>query len=263
MKKKEKNNVKRIIDFIVIIALVICIIIAYRYYKKNDFNEFVLSERNMQVSKFTRDEQEQYFNSISYKITSENYNDAMFFRTVKVEKDTPYKVTCMVKTRNIESENNLAGSGAQISVEDTTERSVAVSGTSDWQELEMIFNSKNRDEVNIGYRLGGYIDNCKGEAWFSDFKIEKGQKKDNSDWKFACFIFDNLNATVKDKELNYSLTEEEVTDMKSTIRRFEDSAKSMSEEKMTAECDVFRIDEPINSLSYDEKYSIEKIEDNQ
>ena len=40
--------------------------------------------------------------SKSYKISSEEYNNALFYKNVKVEKNTPYKVTCFVKTENIE-----------------------------------------------------------------------------------------------------------------------------------------------------------------
>ena len=66
----------------------------------------------------------------------------MFYKTVQVEKNTPYKVTCMVKTSDVEAQDMQSGVGAQISIEGTTERSVAVSGTEDWQKIELIFNSK-------------------------------------------------------------------------------------------------------------------------
>ena len=36
-----------------------------------------------------------------------------------------------------------SGVGAQISIEGTTERSTAISGTEDWQKIELIFNSKD------------------------------------------------------------------------------------------------------------------------
>lgn len=246
-----KKHVKTLIE---IAILIVCIFFLFKFYKNNDFNNFVLSEKNIKSSSFSRDDQVKCSNKSSYKISSPNYNDAMFYETIEVKKDTPYKVTCMVKTNNVESANKLAGSGAQISVEESTERSMAVSGTSDWQQIELIFNSKNREKVNVGFRLGGYVDDCKGEAWFSDFKIEEGKKEESSDWNFACFIFDNVNATVNGKNVDYTLSDSDVAHMQDTIRRFERSAQSLSENKMTAHCDIYRKSTPINTLTYDEQY---------
>ena len=96
----------------------------------------------------------------------------MFSKDVSVIPNTPYKVTCMVKVENVKNLEDTKTGGAHISIHGTTEKSVAISGTSDWQELTMYFNSKNRDSVNIGFRLGGYDDKSKGTAWFSDFKME-------------------------------------------------------------------------------------------
>ena len=71
------------------------------------------------------------------------------------------------------------GVGAQISIIGTTEKSVAITGTQDWQKIEMIFNSKDREEVEIGFRLGGYLGQCTGVAWFSDFTFEEGTLSQN------------------------------------------------------------------------------------
>lgn len=251
----KKNQGKVIVNIIVIALLVVGLVLAYKFYATNNFNGFTVSERNLYTSDFTRDSQEKYSSRASYKITSEKYNDAMFSKTIKVEKNSPYKVTCMVRTNGVEAENNLSGSGAQISIEDTTERSVAISGTTDWQQIEMIFNSKDREELNIGFRLGGYIGNCKGEAWFSDFKIEQGVlEQESTNWNFACFIFDTVNAEVQGQKLNYALTTNDISDMRTTIRRFESACIEMSQGKMTAKCDTYRISEPITTLSYEEQY---------
>lgn len=75
----------------------------------------------------------------------------MFYQTIKVKKNQPYRVTCMVKTKDVQAKEEKSGVGAQISIEGTTERSVAIVGTQDWQKIEFIFNSKNREEINIGF----------------------------------------------------------------------------------------------------------------
>ena len=145
--KKNKNTATKIIDFIIFLILIVVLYFAYKYYQKNNFNEFIRSETNPYTSKFVRDSEQKYSERASYKIQSNEFNDAMFYKKVKVEKNKPYKVTCMVKTKDIESKEEKSGVGAQISIEGTTERSTAISGTEDWQKIELIFNSKNRDVV--------------------------------------------------------------------------------------------------------------------
>ena len=76
--------------------------------------------------------------------------------------------------------------GAQISIVDSVESSKSIVGTNDWQELEFLFDSKNRDTLEIGFRLGGNGTNSKGIAWFSDFKLEEGIKnKSNNYFKIS------------------------------------------------------------------------------
>ena len=63
----------------------------------------------------------------------------MFSQEIKVKKNTPYKVSCMVKTNGVEKEEEKSGIGAQISIVGTTERSIAIADTNDWQKIELIF----------------------------------------------------------------------------------------------------------------------------
>ena len=252
MKAKKIRTV--IGNIIVFVILIIALYLAYQFYQSNNFNGFVRSEANLNTSEFKRDKEITYSEINSYKITSNEFNDAMFSKEVQVQKNTPYKVTCMVKTKGVDAEKNESSIGAQISISDTVERSVAISGDTDWQKLEFIFNSKNRDIVDIAFRLGGTAGKAKGEAWFSDFKIEEGKSDENSDWKFACFIFDNTNVNIDNKQINIQVTSSDITDIKNTITRFERSCNELSQGKMTAECDIYEVQEPITSLSYDDEF---------
>lgn len=208
--EESKNNSKgkftKIIDIIILIILLMVLYFAYKYYQKNNFNNYIRSESNPYTSEFIRDDEEKYSERASYKIQSDKFNDAMFYKTIKVEKNQPYKVTCMVKTKHVEAEGENSGIGAQISIEGTTERSIAISGTKDWQKIELIFNSKNRDTLNLGFRLGGYLGSAKGEAWFSDFTFEQGTTSKDSEWKFACFIFETTDVTIGDKKIKLNVT---------------------------------------------------------
>ena len=254
MPKTRKSIVGKIAYIITIIILCILLVYAYNYYQSNNFNDFVKSESNLYKSKFKRDNTIKYGENRSYEIISPDYNDAMFYKTINVEKNQPYKITCMVKTENVESENEISGVGAHISIEGSTERSVTIQGTNDWQEIELIFNSKNRETINIGFRLGGNLGQAKGKAWFSDFKLEEGTLENNSDWKFACFIFKNTDVNLNGNEIKLQVTNNDISDIKDTVRRFENSCYTLSEGKMTANCDIYEIDTPITELSYDEEF---------
>lgn len=242
------------INIITFIILMSALYLAYKFYQKNNLNGFMLSEANLSTSHFQRDDETKYSDVSSYKITSNEFNDAMFSKEIEVEKNTPYKVTCMVKTKGVTAEEVSSGIGAQISITDTTERSVAISGDNDWQKIELIFNSKNRTTIDIGFRLGGVDGLAKGEAWFSDFKIEQGQSDNDNNWNMACFIFENTNVNINNNQINIQTTSTDIKDIKDTINRFEKACNELSEGKMTAKCDIYQIQEPITSLSYDEEF---------
>lgn len=244
----------KIINIITWIFILIMLFVAFTFYKNNNFNEFIKSEMDLNTSEFKRDNEVKYSKVNSYKIKSAITNDATFYKKVKVQKNTPYKVKCMVKTENIKPENDISGVGAQISIIGTTEKSVAITGTEDWQEIEMIFNSKDREEVDIGFRLGGYLGKCTGTAWFSDFSLEEGKSTDSKNWKFACFIFENTDVIVDGKNIEISMTDNDISDVRDTIGRFERTVSELSENKMTANCDTYRISEPINKLTFDEEF---------
>lgn len=252
--KKNRTALGKITYFITLIILFILLYFAYQYYQTNNFNDFIRSVETLYISEFQRDNEIKYSNKKSYKIYSEEYNDAMFYKTIKVEKNQPYKVTCMVKTENVVSKEENSGVGAQISIEGTTERSIAIQGSNDWQQIEMIFNSKDRETINIGFRLGGYLGNAKGEAWFSDFRLEEGIREQNNEWKFACFIFKETDVTLNGKQIDLEVTNNDTKDIRDTIKRFSSSCQNLSKNKMTAECDIYEIDTPLSKLSYDDEF---------
>ena len=254
MAKKEKSLLGRITYIITIIILLVILYYAYQFYQSNNFNDFVRTESNLYLSKFKRDNNVKYSDKNSYSIISQDFNDAMFYEKVKIKKNQPYKVTCMVKTENVETENGNLGAGAQISIEGSTERSVAIQGTSDWQKIELIFNSKNREEINIGFRLGGNLGKAKGKVWFSNFTLEEGIAENNNNWKFACFIFKNTNVNINNKQINLEVNNSDIRDIENTISRFENSCYTLSEGKMTSKCDTYELDTPLTSLSYDKEF---------
>lgn len=124
--EKEKTKSFKIKNTIVIIILLIFVYFAYGHYKENNFNDFIRSESTLHTSEFKRDSKIKYSEHMSYKIVSKEYNDAMFYKKIKVEKNQSYKVSCMVKTENVVAKEENSGIGAGISIEGTTERSVTI-----------------------------------------------------------------------------------------------------------------------------------------
>lgn len=178
MKKRKKGIISKSFSIIYLAILLTILYKLYGTYRTYYFNDFERAERTLGISSFRRDFEETYSGETgSYRIQSPEFNDAVFYKTIEVEPNTPYRVTCMVKTENIKTEQENSDAGATICIIDSAEISESITGTNNWQQLEFIFNSKNRESVKIGFRLGGNICLAKGTAWFSDFKVEKGERR--------------------------------------------------------------------------------------
>ena len=252
--KSTTKIIGKIISWTITIAL---LFVAYKVYKCNNFNEFIRAEYSSGLTKFSRDSSTKYSNMDSYKVENTDFNDAMFFQKIPVTKNTAYKVSCMIKTQNVVNKNENTDAGAHICINETTEKSANVLGTTDWTKVEFLFNSKNREEIEIGFRLGGNFDNSKGTAWFSDFSIESGVTDESSKWNFLCLIFDKTNVSLNihgvNKNFDLTLYQSDVEDMKSCMARFKDSMYELSKKKMSVEYDVFEISTPITSMSHDDE----------
>jgi len=249
---------KRIISKIfTLIFIIIIIAVGYTIYSKYNFNDYVKAEYNRGSSNFERDSEVKYSNINSYRIENKNLNDAMFYKKIQVLPNTVYKVTCMIKTQNVENEKENADAGAHICLNRTMEKSVNVIGTTDWTKVEFVFNSKNNTEVEVGFRLGGYSGNSKGTAWFSDFNIESGDADTTNTWNFLCLLFDNINVNVQtsngNQNIKLHLTNEDKYDMNLCIQRFQNSLSELSKGKIKAKYELKEITEEIKTMSYDEE----------
>ena len=251
----KKSVGAKIIDIIFFIIVFFVLIKLYGVYKKYNYNQFIKAENIIRVTKFTRDNKEKFSNENSYKMESQDFNDAIFYKKVKVKPNTPYKLTCMVKTDNVVNQSGKNNGGAQISIYDTTECSESIIGTNDWQQLEFIFDSKNREEIEIGFRLGGNETKTKGTAWFSDFKLEQGIKDNSNNWNVACFIIKNVDVNIENQNVKLNMGIADIQDMKQNMERFKLAAKELSNGKMTVDYDIYEIDEPVESVTYSEKFA--------
>lgn len=251
-KKSVGSKISNIIFTIIVIFVIYKLLGLYKVYY---FNDFTKAEQTLGIIKFTRDNKIKYSDNYSYKIESDQFNDAIFYKTINVKKNTPYKLTCMVKTKDVENVSKKNNGGAHISIVNSVEASKYISGTEDWQKLEFIFDSKNRDTIEIGFRLGGNETNSKGTAWFSNFKLEEGIKTNSNNWNVACFIMKNIDTQLSDgQKLKLSMELKDVESVKSNMQRFAVACKDLSEGQMTAQYDVYEIEEPIKTITYSEEY---------
>lgn len=254
MRKKSIGSKIGTLVFIIIVMIVLKAI--YEIYKENYFNDFVKAEYILNVSEFKRDNQVKYNEYDSYRITSPEYNDAMFYKTISVIPNTPYRVSCMIRTEGVVPQKETSLAGAGICIMDTTECSPTITGTTeDWTKVEFLFDSKNRTEVSIGFRLGAYNDNCKGTAWFSNLTLEAGAKKEDTHWNMACFVMKNLDINVeiegRQEHIVQTVSQDEIENLRENLNRFQATMKEISNEQMTISYDIIEITEPVTDVTYE------------
>ena len=253
--RKIKNSGKITIQTILyLIMIIIIIVVGSRIYSKYNYYDYMKGVRETGKTTFTRDHEVRYCEMDSYKIENTDFNDAMFFKKIAVEPYTAYRVTCMVKTENVENQENKYTAGAQISINNTMESSDALTGTNDWQKIGFEFNSNNRTEVEIGFRLGGYEDYSKGTAWFSDFTLEKGEIGTDTNWNMVCFVLNNLDVTLENGErVQFSMSESDKRTIEENLQRFQNTIEDLSGNNMSISYDIIEIEEPVSTISYDEE----------
>ena len=252
--KKDKSIVSRVLSWIFIILMLYFIIRLFWIFRENYFNDFTKAEMKLGTSEFKRDVNVKYSNANSYRIESEIFNNAAFYKEVEVKPNTAYRVTCMVKTEDVVPDKINSDGGAHIAIIEEAEVSKSIRGTTDWQKIEMYFNSKNRTSVKIGFRLGGNTGSAKGKAWFSDFKLEQGTVSEDSTWNVACFILKNIDVTISGQEYNFSVTTSDVETIRSNMKRFQESCKTLSDGKMNVKYDLYEINDTLKTISYSDEH---------
>lgn len=247
------KKIEKIISYIIMILAIIILIF---FYNKYNFNNFDKAIRFNSDTKFTRDSGVKYSKTASYVIENNEYNDAMFSQKIEVKPNTPYKISCMVKTENIQNQNKEVQGGAYICLTDTQNTSNMLTGTNEWQKLTIMFNSKNETQINVGFRLGSYETLSKGKAWFSDFKIESGVASNSNIWKVGCFIFPNIDVNVninnKNEHVKLQMSRNDISTLKTNLVRFKSSIEEISNKKIVIDYEEYVIDSPIETLSYDD-----------
>ncbi|MCI8276356.1 MAG: hypothetical protein HFJ46_00165 [Clostridia bacterium] len=233
--------------------IIVLIIIMVFIYNKYYFNDYLKSVKEPDKSFFYRDGEIKHNNNRSYCIESTEYNTAIFSKKIDVKKNTPYKITCYVKTEEVQNSLEKKAGGANICIVDTVEKSDSIIGTNDWTKLEFMFNSKNRENVEIGFRLGSYDTDTKGKVYFSDINLVEGEIEKDSEWKMGVFIFKNLDIYIDGEEYKTEMNSDDLKLIEDDLKRFKTSISEISNNKMRITYDTYTIANTLNSISYDEE----------
>lgn len=251
---KKQSGKTSIISIISTIILLIILGITFNYFKASYYNSFEKAVTTQAKSDFTRDKKVTCSKDSSYKIENKELNDATFYKEIDVEPNTPYKISCMVKTENVVCENENEDGGAVIGILDTTEYSEPIKGTNEWQKVEYMFNSKNREKVKISFRLGGNNANCTGTAWFTDLKVEKGTKRTDTNWNVGCFIIKNIDVNIDGKEYKLITNLEDVENVRLNLARYKETCYEFSNKKLNVNYEMIEITEPLTRISYSDEH---------
>ncbi len=233
-----------------VIITIVIIFIGFKLIQKMNFNGLQLGNGATGTSSFSRDSKEKFNGEVSYKIQSDDYRDAMFFKKIKTEKNSVYKVSCKVKTEDVKCIDGNYG-GFNICLKDKVNKSQSISGTNDWTEVKFYFNSYNNESVDIGFRLGENTGDCKGTVWICDMKIEQGAFSRRKKWNFATFIIDNTDITIGNEKIEQKMTSSQKNSVVRCMSNFKNTCESFSNGRMEVEYEIFDLDETLTSLSYD------------
>lgn len=247
--KKNKTS-----SYVFMGIMIIIIYILFGIYKSHYFNGFIKAETTVGISEFRRDNDVKYSDMDSYKIFSPTQNDAAFYKEIQVEPHTPYRITCMVKTENVVPSAVNTDGGACISIIEQPEISKSITGTNDWQKVELMFNSNSRKTIKLGFRLGGNTGTAVGTAWFSDFKLEKGLNIEDSTWNVACFIFKEVDVEISGQKMNFTMSMSDIATVESDMEKFKSTCKQMTNGKMKVNYEIYNIDEPITTISFSDEH---------
>lgn len=244
--RKTRNTISNIFAIVIIIIAIVI-------YRKYDFNFYTKGIQERDKTTFSRDADIKYGKDRSYKIENRESNDAMFYKSISVTPNTPYRVTCMIKTQNVTNKDNNIMAGAQICLVGTEEHSDVLTGNNDWTKVEFLFDSKNNENVEIGFRLGGNLLNASGDAWFSNLTIEKGSTGNQNEWKFGCFILNNTDVTLNDgRNIKQTMTNQSKSYVYQDMPKFQNTIKEMSQNKININYDIIEIEQPLTTLTYED-----------
>ncbi|MFB3852785.1 MAG: alpha-L-arabinofuranosidase C-terminal domain-containing protein [Vicinamibacterales bacterium] len=107
--------------------------------------------------------------SRSVRISSAQGADAWWFTIVPVRPYARYRLSGWIKTEGLDAGS---GQGALFNLHGLSQvRTRAVTGTTDWTEVSLEFDTEANDAVQLNCLFGGW-GRARGTAWFDDVRLE-------------------------------------------------------------------------------------------
>ncbi|MEO8256723.1 MAG: HYR domain-containing protein [Acidobacteriota bacterium] len=132
--------------------------------------------------------------SHSVKITATRPNDAAWIQTISLQPDTNYLLSGWIKSEDVQHTSEIVDAGANLCLYGTFDHTTAVTGTADWTEVRMTFNSGPTGSVAIGARLGYSAGTTTGTAWFDDLRVTEILPTDpHPRWKVLVLVYDTTD----------------------------------------------------------------------
>jgi len=107
------------------------------------------------------------------QVSTDGGADAAWQTVIPVRPNARYRLTAWIRTQDVATGT---GQGALLNLHARKERSQAVTGTNDWRQVEIVFDS-GRDDAVLVNALVGYFGQSKGVAWFDDFELTMLESK--------------------------------------------------------------------------------------
>ena len=104
-------------------------------------------------------------------IGSDDGADASWTVIVPLELYSKYRLSAWIKTENLKTSGRAHGALLNLHTMQPA-ATKAVTGTSDWTRVELVFDSNEHDAVQINCLFGGW-GHATGKAWFDDLKLEQ------------------------------------------------------------------------------------------
>lgn len=119
---------------------------------------------------FSIDNKNKHSGDKSISITNNEPGDSRYKQAIAVKPSSYYKLSCYIKTNGVGTDNK----GANLSIENLLSTSKDITGTNDWQHVEVYGETdKDQNSFTLTLGLGGYGSLNTGTAWFDDVTVEK------------------------------------------------------------------------------------------
>jgi len=116
------------------------------------------------------DAAENYQGKPALKIVNSGVDDTQVNQKVTLKPHTRYKLSGMIKTKDVEAASRTSKSGAALSVQGS-DLSKAQMKSTPWTRINLEFDSGPKTDALLGARLGHNSGEVAGTAWFADLSL--------------------------------------------------------------------------------------------